>query len=72
MYDFQSERLNFDFESLKPKEAWDKKLRRLMRYFEEDAQLRDILITGGDALMSQNATLCNILDAVYKLSLIHI
>lgn len=68
MYDFQSERLNFDFESLKPKETWDKKLRRLMRYFEEDAQLRDILITGGDALMSQNATLCNILDAVYKMA----
>ncbi|WP_308547932.1 KamA family protein [uncultured Parabacteroides sp.] len=68
MYDFQSERLNFDFESLKPKETWDKKLRRLMRYFEEDAQLRDILITGGDALMSQNATLRNILDAVYKMA----
>lgn len=68
MYDFQSERLNFDFESLKPKETWDKKLRRLMRYFEEDAQLRDILITGGDALMSQNVTLRNILDAVYKMA----
>ena len=68
MYDFQSERLNFDFESLKPKETWNKKLRRLMRYFEEDAQLRDILITGGDALMSQNATLRNILDAVYKMA----
>lgn len=69
MYDFQSERLNFDFEALKPKETWDKKLRRLMRYFEEDAQLRDILITGGDALMSQNATLRKILDAVYKMAL---
>lgn len=69
MYDFQSERLNFDFEALKPKESWDKKLRRLMRYFEEDAQLRDILITGGDALMSQNATLRKILDAVYKMAL---
>lgn len=69
MYDFQSERLNFDFESLKPKESWDKKLKRLMRYFEEDAQLRDILITGGDALMSQNKTLRNILDAVYKMAL---
>ena len=32
MYDFQSERLNFDFEFLKPKETWDKKLRRLIRY----------------------------------------
>lgn len=68
MYDFQSERLNFDFEALKPKETWDKKLRRLMHYFEEDAQLRDILITGGDALMSQNATLRNILEAVYKMA----
>lgn len=69
MYDFQSQRLNFDFEALKPKETWDKKLRRLMRYFEEDAQLRDILITGGDALMSQNATLRKILEAVYKMAL---
>lgn len=68
MYDFQSERLNFDFEALKPKETWDKKLRRLMHYFDEDAQLRDILITGGDALMSQNATLRKILEAVYKMA----
>jgi len=69
MYDFQSERLNFEFESLKPKESWEKKLRRLMTYFEDDKQLRDILITGGDALMSQNKTLRNILDAVYKMAL---
>jgi len=68
MYDFQSERLNFDLEALKPKETWEKKLGRLMNYFEEDSQLRDILITGGDALMSQNATLRKILDAVYKMA----
>ena len=68
MYDFQSERLNFELESLAPKETWDKKLRRLMTYFEEDTQLRDILITGGDALMSQNKTLRNILDAVYRMA----
>ena len=68
MYDFQSERLNFEFESLRPKESWDRKLRRLMAYFEEDTQLRDILITGGDALMSQNKTLQNILDAVYRMA----
>ena len=68
MYDFQSERLNFDFEALKVKETWDHKLRRLMRYFEDDAQLRDILITGGDALMSQDATLRKILDAVYSMA----
>ena len=39
-----------------------------MTYFEEDTQLRDILITGGDALMSQNKTLQNILDAVYRMA----
>jgi lysine 2,3-aminomutase len=69
MYDFQSQRLNFDFEALKPKENWDSKLRRLMQYFENDAQLRDILITGGDALMSRNETLRKILEAVYKMAL---
>lgn len=68
MYDFQSERLNFELESLAPKESWDKKLRRLMNYFEEDTQLRDILITGGDALMSQNKPLRNILEAVYRMA----
>ena len=68
MYDFQSERLNFEFDALRPKESWDKKLRRLMTYFEEDTQLRDILITGGDALMSQNKTLRNILEAVYRMA----
>lgn len=39
-----------------------------MSYFEEDTQLRDILITGGDALMSQNKTLKNILEAVYRMA----
>lgn len=69
MYDFQSERLNFEFETLRPKESWERKLRRLMTYFEEDTQLRDILITGGDALMSQNKTLQHILDAVYRMAI---
>ena len=68
MYDFQSERLNFEFETLRPKESWDSKLRRLMTYFEQDTQLRDILITGGDELMSQNKTLRNILEAVYRMA----
>lgn len=68
MYDFQSERLNFEFENLRPKESWEKKLKRLMDYFETDTQLRDILITGGDALMSQNKTLRNILEAVYRMA----
>ncbi len=68
MYDFQSKRLNFEFDALRPKETWEHKLRRLMSYFEKDTQLRDILITGGDALMSQNKTLKIILEAVYRMA----
>ncbi len=68
MYAFQSRRLNFELEKLKPKENWNTRLRKLMDYFEHDTQIRDILITGGDALMSRNATLRNILDAVCKMA----
>ena len=68
MYDFQSERLNFDMDALKPQLSWDKKLASLMDYFEYDSQLRDILITGGDALMSSNKALEKILDAVYRMA----
>src|SRR5690554_1021361 len=63
MYDFQSSRLNFNLSNLAPKESWDKKLHSLMNYFENDTQIRDILLTGGDALMSKNKTLKNILDS---------
>ena len=35
-----------------------------MRYFEEDAQLRDILITGGDGLMSSDKSLEKLLDEI--------
>lgn len=69
MYDFQSQRLNFNLDSLLPKESWSKKLTRLMHYFEEDTQLRDLLLTGGDALMSQNKTLHHILDAIVRMAL---
>lgn len=68
MYDFQSERLNFDMDALKPKESWNDKLIKLMRYFEEDSRLRDILITGGDALMSSNRALERILNSVLKMA----
>ena len=68
MYDFQSKRFHFDLPSLGPKENWKDKLERLLSYFEHDTQLRDILITGGDALMSQNKTLQAILDAVYDMA----
>jgi len=69
MYDFQRGNLNFDLDKLKPTETWPKKLIRLLKYFEEDTQLRDILITGGDALMSSDKSLKRILDAVYDMAL---
>jgi len=68
MYDFQSGHLNFDLDKLKPKEKWPEKLKRLMDYFRNDSQLRDILITGGDALMSSDKSLKRILDAVYEMT----
>ncbi len=68
MYDFQSERLNFDMDSLKPAESWGKKLIKLMEYFEHDPLIKDILITGGDALMSKNRVLEQILDEVLKMA----
>lgn len=68
MFDFQGGRLNFDLEKLKPTATWSEKLPELMEYFRNDAQLRDILITGGDALMSSNASLRKILDAVYEMA----
>ncbi|MFO7843195.1 MAG: KamA family protein [Bacteroidales bacterium] len=69
MYDFQRGNLNFNLDKLKPTETWPKKLIRLLKYFEEDTQLRDILITGGDALMSSDKSLKRILDAVYEMAL---
>jgi len=68
MFDFQAGNLNFNLEKLRPKDTWPQKLSRLMEYFEEDSQLRDILITGGDALMSTNASLKKILDEVYEMA----
>lgn len=68
MYDFQNGHLNFNLDKLKPHETWQEKLQRLLKYFEEDSQLRDILITGGDALMSSDKSLKIILDAVYQMA----
>ena len=68
MYDFQAGNLNFNLDKLRPKETWPQKMARLLEYFEEDSQLRDILITGGDALMSTDKSLKNILDAVYDMA----
>ncbi|MCK4288093.1 MAG: KamA family protein, partial [Bacteroidales bacterium] len=68
MFDFQSGNLNFNLVELKPKETWPQKLSRLIEYFEEDSQIRDILITGGDALMSSDDSLKKLLDEVYKMA----
>ncbi len=68
MYNFQSGHLNFNLEKLTPGEKWDQKLKRLMQYFEEDSQLRDILITGGDGLMSSDKTLKKLLDEIFRMA----
>ena len=69
MYDFQRGRLNFNLEKLLPKDSWEIKLQQIMKYWEDDSRLRDILITGGDALMSRDESLQKILDAVYEMAL---
>lgn len=69
MYDFQSGHLNFDLDKLRPDGTWEERLQKLMEYYEKDSKLRDILITGGDALMSSDESLKKILDAVYQMAL---
>jgi len=69
MYDFQSGHLNFDLAKLAPKLTWPEKMDHLLEYWEKDTQLRDILITGGDALMNPDKSLLNILDKVYEMAL---
>ncbi len=68
MYDFQRGNLNFDLDKLLPKESWNDKLAMIMKYWEDDSQLRDILITGGDALMSSDKSMEKILNAVYEMA----
>lgn len=67
MYGFQSGDFNFDLSKLSPKESWDDKLETLLDYYEKDTQLRDILITGGDALMSTNRSIKQILDRTLEM-----
>ncbi|HKK67724.1 MAG TPA: hypothetical protein VJ946_05910, partial [Bacteroidales bacterium] len=69
MYDFQRGNLNFDLDKLRPNETWSERLERYLKYWEEDTQLRDILITGGDALMSSNKSMRRILESVYQMAL---
>lgn len=68
MYDFQGGRLNFNLDKLEPTDKWNEKLKKLMDYFEKDAQLRDILITGGDGLMSSDKSLKLLLDEIYEMA----
>ncbi len=68
MYDFQRGNLNFNLDKLKPGESWDQKLRHLLDYFEQDKQLRDILITGGDGLMSSDQSLKKILEGILDMA----
>ena len=68
MYGFQHGDLNFNLEELKAKVSLDGRLEASISYFENDSQLRDILITGGDALMSTNKTLRKILQSVYQMA----
>jgi len=68
MYGFQHGQLDFDLDELEPKKSWPQKLGELMQYFEQDSQLKDILVTGGDALMSTDIALERILDAIYEMA----
>lgn len=68
MFDFQRGNLNFNLDKLRPRQSWDEKLETLLDYFEKDSQLRDILITGGDALMSSDKSLEKILDKIYGMA----
>ncbi len=68
MYNFQNGHLNFNLDKLKPDGTWEDRLKKFMDYFEEDSQLRDILITGGDALMSTDKSLKRILNAIYDMA----
>ncbi|MDA3866984.1 MAG: KamA family protein [Salinivirgaceae bacterium] len=68
LYDFQSGHLNFNLDKLKPDGTWQERLQLHMEYFEKDTQLRDILITGGDALMSSDKSLKQMLNAVVDMA----
>ena len=69
MYDFQRGHLNFDLEKLKPGVKWKDKQKKFMDYFRYDSQLRDILITGGDSLMSSDKFLRELFDAIYEMAI---
>ncbi len=68
MYEFQSGGLNFNLDRSVDYDEWGKKLDVIMQYFEEDKQLRDILITGGDALMSRDRAIDQMFKAILEMT----
>jgi len=68
MYDFQRGRFNFNLQELAPTRRWPDLLHESLEYFRTDPDLRDILITGGDALMSSVSSLRRILQAVLAMA----
>ena len=68
MYDFQNGNFNFNLDKLKPKKNWPQQLKESMQFFRNDPYLEDILITGGDALMSSVSSLKGILDSVLEMA----
>ena len=68
MYDFQSGHLNFNLDKLKLESNWMDDLNSVMKYFRYDSQLRDILVTGGDAFMSSDKVIKIILDHIYEMA----
>jgi lysine 2,3-aminomutase len=68
MYGFQQGDLNFDLEKLQVKKSFGERLEASISYFENDSQLRDILITGGDSLMSTNKTLRKVFQSIYNMA----
>lgn len=67
MYEFQRGSMQFYPKTLEPSQ-WAKKLRACMDYFENDPQLCDILITGGDAFMLTDAQLEDLLAEVLAMA----
>ncbi|MCK4442515.1 MAG: hypothetical protein KAU90_10945 [Sulfurovaceae bacterium] len=68
MYGFQKKQFDFNLNELKAKESWSEELPKLLEYFEYDSQLRDILITGGDALMNSDKELNQIFEYIYLMA----
>lgn len=68
MYEFQRGSMHFQIEPSTCNLDWPAKLKLCMDYFENDTQLCDILITGGDALMLEDEQLEYILNEILAMS----